>query len=270
MSGTTPVGLTQESPVARLTLNRPERRNAANRAMVDALGAHLDALVAMPDIQVLVLCGQPGAFCAGWDIDDLARLSQLDEGAAAAEFERNEAVLDRLESFPGLTIAAIDGPVVGFGLSLVARCDFAIATERSTFLAPELQLGLAPAVILRDLRRTLGARATMTWLLDAASRSASDAQAAGLIHAVCPNDGLAAASAVLERQAGGAPAGPLRHTKTMLRALASAPDAEARKMAVAGGVAALRSPTAQRLINEAVARRRANRLPLEDSKQEGL
>jgi enoyl-CoA hydratase/carnithine racemase len=259
----TPVGLTLESPVARLTLDRRARRNAANRAMVDALGDHLLALQERPDIQVLVLQGQPGAFCAGWDIDDLLRLSQLDEAAAAAEFARNEAILDRLESFPGISIAAVDGAVVGFGLALVARCDFAIATERSTFAAPELQLGLAPAVILRDLRRTLGARATMTWLLDAAPRSALQAQAAGLLHAVCPDDGLAAASGLIERQAGRAPAEPLRHTKTMLRSLASLPDAEATRLAIAGGVAALRSPTAQRLINEAVARRRAARTPME-------
>lgn len=263
MNDATPVALTLDGPVARLTLDRRARRNAANRAMVDRLGEHLSALQSRPEVQVLVLAGQPGAFCAGWDIDDLQRLSALDESAAAAEFESNEAILERLEAFPGITIAAIDGAVFGFGLALVARCDFAIATSRSSFAAPELQLGLAPAVILRDLNRTLGPRTTLTWLLDAAPRTASDAQAAGLVHAVCADDGLAASVDALVAQAARAPAEPLRHTKTMLRSLATLPESEATKMAVSGGVRALRSPTAKRLIDEAVAHRRATRPPAE-------
>src|SRR5690606_27737039 len=126
--------------LARIGINRPEKRNAlANRHWL-ALEAELDR-VAASAADMLVLSGVPGAFSAGADIDELGELLATPEAYAAgnAIVQRVQLKLQRL---PQTTIAVIDGPCVGGGLGLALACDLRLASDRARFAITPTRLGL--------------------------------------------------------------------------------------------------------------------------------
>lgn len=116
--------------VLRLTIDRPERRNALDHPTLEALQAAL----ATDDIRVLVLTGAGGHFCAGAD------LSGVEDAAFVALLQQ---VLERLVDAPFVTIAAVDGVALGAGTQLSVACDLRVATERATFGIPAAKLGLS-------------------------------------------------------------------------------------------------------------------------------
>jgi len=116
--------------VLRLTIDRPERRNALDHLTLEAFLAAM----ASDDIRVLVLTGAGGHFCAGAD------LSGVEDAAFVGLLQQ---VLDRLVDAPFVTIAAVDGVALGAGTQLAVACDLRVATERATFGIPAAKLGLA-------------------------------------------------------------------------------------------------------------------------------
>lgn len=234
--------------MAMLTLDRAERRNAADRTMIAALVDAIGRAEADPDVRALVLTGAGVSFCAGWDLDDILALGVSDDAAIAHAFDENGQALSRLREAALPTIAWVNGPVAGFGMSLVASCDFAIAVEDATFHLPEAAIGLVPAAVAQDMLRVLGRRAAFDWLALADRRDAAAAYRAGLVRAVVPTADLAAAGHALAARLAGMPAGTLANTKQLLRTLDQAPVAERHALTVDGAVAALKSPAAQALI----------------------
>lgn len=135
------------SGVATLAIRRPEKKNAFTTAMWAALGDHCRALAAAAtarspgSARVLLLQGEPGAFCAGADIEEMSTLV----ADAAALAENNRIVLEAqlaLEHLPLPTIALVDGPCFGGGFGLAAACDFRLGTERAQFAVTPARLGL--------------------------------------------------------------------------------------------------------------------------------
>jgi enoyl-CoA hydratase len=118
--------------VALVTIDRPERRNAVDRAALEGLAGALDA--AGDEVRALVLTGGGGHFCAGAD------LSGLEDGAFAGLLR---AVLDGLRLAPFVTIAAADGAALGAGTQLALACDLRVATPSASFGIPAARLGLA-------------------------------------------------------------------------------------------------------------------------------
>ena len=119
--------------VLELTIDRPDRRNAVDHAMLDVLAVRL-AEPATEGIRVALLTGADGHFCAGADltgVEDQAFLDLLQQ------------VLERLATAPFVTIAAVDGVALGAGTQLAVACDLRVATERATFGIPAAKLGLA-------------------------------------------------------------------------------------------------------------------------------
>jgi len=130
-----------QGPAGYIQLHRPEKANAYNRAMIEALAAHVERLAADPEIRVVVVCGAGDrAFCAG---ADLAEVAGRDWQAALNL--RSAEVFSLLSRCPRVTLAAVNGAASGGGLELALACDLRIAAENARFWVPEAELGLMPA-----------------------------------------------------------------------------------------------------------------------------
>lgn len=134
-----------EGAIATLTLCRP-KMNAIDDAMLDALGAALDEVVASPAIAVLRIRSDQRVFSAGADLALVGTRVGHAEGSAAmvATVERFHRVYDRLATLPAVTIAEIEGHALGGGLELALACDLRIASEEARLGLPEAGVGLLP------------------------------------------------------------------------------------------------------------------------------
>jgi methylglutaconyl-CoA hydratase len=167
--------------LATVTLNRPDRGNAFNQAMLDELGDALKALAADNAVRIVVLRGAGKHFCTGAD---------LSSRGAAAEPQPNPKyalrdVLAILDALPKPTIAVIEGGAVGGGAGFVTCCDVAIATREAFFSIPEVRVGMAPMGIMPFMVRAIGHRAFRRYGLSGERIQAADALRLGLVHELC-------------------------------------------------------------------------------------
>ena len=133
-------------------LDRPERRNALNAELCDALRGHLEAA---PDLRALVIAGEGTAFCAGADIvRRTADHSGLAHGKQDSFRPAFELLCDAIENYPAPVIAAVHGPAIGAGTQFAVACDFRVAGPDAVFGVPASKLGivLSPANITRLVR----------------------------------------------------------------------------------------------------------------------
>jgi methylglutaconyl-CoA hydratase len=177
---------TDSRGIARLTLNRPARRNALDGELVAALLARIEAIENDPGVRVLVLSGAGGAFSSGADIDWMRR--RLEDGPEAnrAQASRLAALMHSLLGLAKPSVARIEGPAFGGGVGLIACCDLAIAADSAVFALSEARLGLAPAVIAPYVIAAIGARQARRLFLTAARIDAHEALCLGLVHRVVP------------------------------------------------------------------------------------
>ena len=142
--------------VARVTLNRPERRNAFDAGMARELCEAFETLGHDPSVRCILLAGSGSAFCAGADIGWM----RPDRGVSARQARTDAEQLIRMyrsiDECPCPVIARVQGPAFGGGVGLVAVCDVAVANEDATFALSEVRLGLVPAVIAPFLLRKTG------------------------------------------------------------------------------------------------------------------
>jgi enoyl-CoA hydratase len=201
--------------VARLTLARPDTRNALNRAMVDDLHAALDALKARDDVRALVLDAEGGkAFMSGADIAELRERRRVDAFQGI-----NATLFARVEAFAAPTVAAIVGWCLGGGLELALACDFRVAGASSRFGQPEVGLGImAAAGGTRRLPALVGLAQARRLLLGGILIDAEEAAGIGLVDRVVTDTEVPAAVddllAPILKQAPEA----VRRTKAALRA----------------------------------------------------
>ena len=170
--------------VATLTLDRPDRKNAFDEALIDALTEQLDRLAGDRGVRALVLTGAGTAFSAGGDLDLMRRAATLGREANLAEARRIVAMLGALDRFPVPTIAKVNGVAVGGGVGLIAACDIAIAAEHAVFAVSEVRIGLLPSVVAPFVRRAIGERACRRYFFTAERFDAGTAVRLGLIHEV--------------------------------------------------------------------------------------
>jgi methylglutaconyl-CoA hydratase len=167
--------------VARVTLNRPDVRNAFDDALIARLTEIFAELDADSATRVVVLGGSGPAFCAGADLNWMKRMAAYsheenvrDAGALAGML----AALDRLAK---PTIARVHGPAFAGGTGLVAACDIAIGTPQAKFCFSEAKLGLSPATISPYVIRAIGERAARRYFLSAEVLGAEEAYRIGLL-----------------------------------------------------------------------------------------
>lgn len=128
-----------------ITLARPERRNAVDHALREALLTELRT-PPTPDERLIVIEAEGSVFCAGNDLD-MIRLAKENDGplGLAKILRRDIELLGAFGSAMVPIMAVVDGPVIGFGVELVAACDWIIASERTQFAWPEWKFGILPA-----------------------------------------------------------------------------------------------------------------------------
>jgi 2-(1,2-epoxy-1,2-dihydrophenyl)acetyl-CoA isomerase len=179
-----------------LTMNRPERRNALNGALVGALDAAVKQMAADPEVKVVVLTGAAsdgafGGFCSGGDVKDPSGPGMelaVPDGALDGDLSRHDAhAAMLLHLMPKPTIAMIGGPAIGAGLSLAGACDLRYASDDAVFSA-----GFAPNGLSGDYggtifwTRILGTGGARELYLCNERLTATEAHARGMVHAVVP------------------------------------------------------------------------------------
>lgn len=183
---TTQIALRQDGPWLHLTLNRPEARNAMSRQMVQEMLAVADALEDTREIRAVILRGAGGHFCAGGDIKDMAtaRAQAAQEGNAAwQKFNRVfGTLLERYDALPQVTIAVLEGAVMGGGFGLACISDVAIAHVDAQFAMPETSLGILPAQIAPFVVQRIGMTQARRLTLLGSRIKGAEAQQVGLVH----------------------------------------------------------------------------------------
>ena len=172
--------------VTRLTLDDPDRLNALSDAMLEALGAALDA-VAESDARVVVLAARGKAFCAGHDLREMQAMRQSEDGGAEAFgdlFARCSAVMLRIQRIPQPVIAEVQGAAVAAGCQLVASCDMAVASEAARFGVNGVSIGLFCSTPMVALTRAVPRKAAFEMLTTGRIVGAEEAQRIGLVNRV--------------------------------------------------------------------------------------
>lgn len=185
-----------DGPVARLTLARPEVRNAFDDVLIVELSRALESVGerfhAEPDRapRALVLTGEGSAFCAGADANWMRRSVAYTRDQNEADARRMAAMLRLLDELPVPTIARVNGACLGGGMGLIACCDLVVAVESADFGFTEARLGIAPAVISSFVLPKIGAAAARRYFLTAELFKAEVARAIGLVHEIAPAEAL--------------------------------------------------------------------------------
>lgn len=206
-----------DGPVRLLTLNRPEAKNAFNRALYDAARAALDEAAVDDSTSVCVITGAGDAFSAGQDLKALARAKENPEEAKGFDpFARTLAAFDKP------LIAAVNGVAVGIGTTLLLHCDLVLAADAARFKLPFAGLGLAPEVASSLLLpATIGPQAAAYYLFTGDWIDAETAVARGLAWKRCAPERLLEDTLDLARTIAKAPLDALRNTKRLLQAARS-------------------------------------------------
>ena len=175
-----------------LWLDRPDKHNAFNAAMIAELVAVFATLAAQPDIRFLMLRGRGRHFSAGADLDWMRASAALDYSANLADAHQLGEVMHRLYHLPFPTLAVVQGAAFGGAVGLTACCDMAIGTTDAQFSLSEVRLGLIPGVISPYVVQAIGERATRRYGLSAERFDGLRATELGLLAEVCPDEQLEA------------------------------------------------------------------------------
>ncbi|MCF8177608.1 MAG: enoyl-CoA hydratase/isomerase family protein [Sulfuritalea sp.] len=170
--------------VGIITLNRPERHNAFDDALIAELSDSLDRMIADTEVRVLVISSTGKSFCAGADLNWMKRAAGYSNEDNLRDSRALAEMLRRLAQSPKPTIARVQGPAYGGGVGLVACCDVAIATFDAQFSLTEVKLGIIPAVISPHVIAAIGERYARRFMLTAERFSATEAYRMGLLHEI--------------------------------------------------------------------------------------
>ncbi len=170
-------------------MNRPKARNALTWDMYDALVEACDRVEADRNVRVFIIRGAGGAFAAGTDI---SQFTGFDGNAGVVYEQRLEAVIDRVERLPVITIAEVDGPAVGAGCFIAMACDLRVCSPRARFGAP-VSRTLGNCLSITNTARmvdVIGAALTKDLMLTGRLMDADEAMRVGLATQVLPKDQL--------------------------------------------------------------------------------
>lgn len=168
------------SRVLRLSLNRPDRRNALNLELCLALVEALEAADHDPSVGAVLLMGNGRSFCAGMDLHEIAG-ENVDTDAISQVHERLFTIGSRLKK---PLVAAVHGAALAGGTGLVANCHIVVAAADATFGLTEIRLGLWPFLVFRAMSAAVGERRTTELALTGRTFDAAEAREHGLVHEI--------------------------------------------------------------------------------------
>ncbi|MEZ5893464.1 MAG: enoyl-CoA hydratase/isomerase family protein [Parvularculaceae bacterium] len=171
--------------LARVTLNRPEVKNAFNEQLIADITAAMNALSKDANARIVVLQGAGDAFSAGADLSWMKRASNFSAEENLGDARRLAAMLNSIYTCEKPVVALIHGPCMGGGTGLASACDIVIASDDAFFALSEVRLGIIPAVISPFVLHAIGARQARRFFLTGERFDAAKAKEIGLAHMVC-------------------------------------------------------------------------------------
>ena len=188
--------LSVESGVARLSLNRPRRKNALNMAIIEAVAEAAEALHGREDVRVLVLTGEGGSFCSGADLKDNAAVIMEGGDKPAQSLALFHRLLLAVWNAPFPTLASVPGDAIGFGMDLALACDLRICSVSARFSHSFVKIALVPdGGSSLTLSRLVGLGKAMEMTLLAGMVSGEEAAVMGLVNRCVAEVELEAATA---------------------------------------------------------------------------
>ena len=181
-----------DGAVARITLNRPEKRNALNDAVIAGIRHALQNAAADKNVRVVVISGAGKDFCSGAD------LSALQKIAGASVAENSEDARSLLELFLLIrrldvpVVAAVTGRALAGGCGLATACDLVLASASARFGYPEVKIGFVPAMVMAILRRNVSEKRAFELITRGAEISAEQAREFGLVNQVFADESFEA------------------------------------------------------------------------------
>ena len=184
MADEQPVLYAVDGAVARLTLNRPDKRNALNAAVIAALKENLRRASEDERVRVIVIAGAGKDFCAG---ADLAALQQLSQASVDENLEDARSLFELfilIREIPVPVVAAVTGRALAGGAGLASACDLVLASASARFGYPEVKIGFVPAMVMAILRRNVSEKRAFELVTRGAEISAEEAHAFGLVNRI--------------------------------------------------------------------------------------
>lgn len=236
--------------VLRLTLNRPERRNAMNAAMIAALNEQLERADLDSAVRVVAVEGAGKDFCAGADLRELLASAER----PAAENQRTAMALGevflRMRRLPKPVVAVVRGRALAGGCGLASACDLIVAHPGAQFGYPEISRGFVPAMVMTMLRRAVSEKVAFDLLSTGRVLDAAEAHRLGLVARVFPATSFARDAAEVLAQLVGASGSALALIKRQLYELETMDFADGIALGAQVNALARATPDFRRAISE--------------------
>ncbi len=176
--------------VARLTMNRPDIRNAFNEQLISEICDTMGRFNADANVRLIVLTGAGKAFSAGADLNMMQRAAGYSAAENKDDARRLAHMLSSIYHSPKPTVALVNGPAMGGGIGLIAACDIAIGADTAFFALSEVRVGLIPAVISPFVIQAIGVRQARRYFVTGERFDAVEARRIGLLHKLSAADAL--------------------------------------------------------------------------------
>ena len=227
-----------EDGIARITLNRPERRNALNDAVIAGLKAALHSAESDNAVRVVMITGAGPDFCSGADLSALQKISEASvaENVADARSLMELFLTIRHARLP--VIAAVRGRALAGGCGLATACDIVLASESARFGYPEVKIGFVPAMVMAILRRNVSEKRAFELLTRGTEISAEEASRIGLVNQVFKDETFAADVSLYLQSFVKASPSAVALTKTLLYQMDGMAFNEAIELGIDGNVIA--------------------------------
>jgi methylglutaconyl-CoA hydratase len=205
-----------DGAIARITLNRPEKRNALNDALVDALKNGLAEANVDDAIRAVVITGAGPDFCSGADLAALQKISEASVGENVADARSLLELFTLIRQMSVPVVAAVRGRALAGGCGLATACDIVLASTTARFGYPEVKIGFVPAMVMAILRRNVSEKRAFELATRGAEISAEDAKEFGLVNQVFSEETFEAEASTYVRAFGKTSRSAVALTKALL------------------------------------------------------
>jgi methylglutaconyl-CoA hydratase len=213
----------RDGGLLRITLARPETRNAFDAALIAELAV---AFVDVGKARAVLLAGEGPSFCAGADVEWMRASAELDYDANVADANALRGMLEAIDRCPAPVVARVQGHALGGGAGLVACSDIVVADERAVFAFSEVKLGIVPAVISPFALAKIGPSAARRYFVTGERFDAATALRIGLVHEVAHDLDAGVEAVLAELESAGPRAA--RHAKRLVLERPDGPDTARR------------------------------------------
>lgn len=205
-----------DGAIARIILNRPEKRNALNDELIEVLSDTLALAAEDEQARVVLISGAGKDFCAGADLEALDRTAGAGVLDHLATARKLADLFLAIRHHPKPVIAAVHGRALAGGCGLATACDVTLATEAAQFGYPEVKIGFIPAMVMAILRRSVGEKKAFDLLASGEPICAAEAERIGLITRAIPRDAFEAEVEKYVHALAAKPASAIALTKSLL------------------------------------------------------